>query len=136
MKWIRHTYDFVVQETHLDSFGHMNNSVYLELFENARWDFIDKRGFGYKHIHSIQIGPTILEIQLKFKKEVKLRMKVRIESQMLSQEGKVGELLQEMRDENGELLTEMKMKMGLFDMKARRLIAPTPEWLRAIGLEN
>ena len=26
--------------------------------------------------------------------------------------------------------------MGLFDMKARRLIAPTPEWLKAVGLEE
>ena len=50
MTWVRHTFEFVVQETHLDSFGHMNNAVYLEIFENARWDFIHNRGFGYKHI--------------------------------------------------------------------------------------
>jgi hypothetical protein len=24
--------------------------------------------------------------------------------------------------------------MGLFDLKARKLIAPTPEWLSALGL--
>jgi thioesterase III len=136
MNWVKHTYEFTVQETHLDSFGHMNNAVYLEIFENARWAFIHERGFGYKHIHEVQIGPTILEIQMKFKRELKLRHKIRVESQMLSYEGKVGELAQDMRDENGELLTEMRMKMGLFDMKTRRLIAPTPEWLHAIGLES
>jgi thioesterase-3 len=136
MTWVRHTFEFVVQETHLDSFGHMNNAVYLEIFENARWDFIHNRGFGYKHIQQVQIGPTILEIQVKFKRELRLRQKVKVESFVAAYDGKIGELVQEMRDEKGELLTEMRMKMGLFDMKARRLIAPTPEWLKAVGLEE
>jgi thioesterase-3 len=80
MTWVRHTFEFVVQETHLDSFGHMNNAVYLESFENARWDFIHNRGFGYKHIQQVQIGPTIREIQVKFKRGLRLRQKVKVES--------------------------------------------------------
>ena len=83
-----------------------------------------------------KIGPTILEIQVKFKRELRLRQKVKVESFVAAYDGKIGELVQEMRDEKGELLTEMRMKMGLFDMKARRLIAPTPEWLKAVGLEE
>jgi thioesterase III len=133
MAWLRHTYEFIVQETHLDSFGHMNNATYLELFEQARWDFITSRGYGYKEVHDKQVGPTILEINMKFKREVRLRQKIRIESQVISYDGKVGILLQEMRSESGELLTEMKMTMALFDLKARRLIVPTEEWLRAVG---
>src|SRR5688572_26938443 len=128
MNWKKHEYEFTVLETHLDSFGHMNNAVYLEIFENARWEFIENRGFGYKHIQQVQIGPTIVEINLKFRRELMLRQKVRIISYVAQYVGKIGELVQEMRDEKGELLTEMRMKMGLFDMKARRLIAPTPEW--------
>lgn len=29
------TYPMLIKESHLDSFGHMNNATYLELFENA-----------------------------------------------------------------------------------------------------
>ncbi len=132
---MRHSYNFVVQETHLDGFGHMNNAVYLELFENARWDFITPRGFGYKHIQEVKIGPTILEINLQFKRELKLRDKIRIDTQTLSYDGKVGILEQRMFNEAGELCTVMSMKLGLFDMKARKLISPTPEWLKAVGFE-
>lgn len=136
MSWMRHSYEFVVQETYLDSFGHMNNAVYLELFEAARWDFITPRGFGYKHIQQVQMGPTILEINLSFKREIRLREKIRIETQVIDYNGKVGVLQQQMINEAGEVCTNMTMKMGFFDMKARRLIPPTPEWLKAVGLET
>jgi hypothetical protein len=52
---------------------------------------------------------------------LRLRQKVKVESFVAAYDGKIGELVQEMRDEKGELLTEMRMKMGVFDMKARRL---------------
>ena len=35
----------VISEAHLDSFGHLNNARYLELFEQARWDLITEGGF-------------------------------------------------------------------------------------------
>ena len=136
MTWTKHSYEFIVQETHLDGFGHMNNAVYLEIFENARWDFITPRGFGYAKIQEIKMGPTILDIHLQFKRELKLRDKIRIETCTLSYEGKIGTLEQRMFNEAGDLCTVMTMKMGLFDMNARKLISPTPEWLRAVGLEN
>lgn len=134
MNWLKHTYDFTVKETHLDSFGHMNNATYLVLFEEARWDFITARGYGYQRVHELQVGPTILELTVSFKRELKLRQKIRIESQVTSYDGKIGTLLQEMKNEAGELCTSMTMKMALFDIKARRLIPPTPEWLMAVGL--
>jgi thioesterase III len=136
MTWVQHKYDFVVQEVHLDSFGHMNNAVYLVLFEEARWDFITRRGYGYQKIHELKVGPTILEINMNFKRELRLRQKITIESKVVSYEGKVGVLLQEMKNESGELCTSMSMKIGLFDMTLRKLITPTPAWLKAVGLED
>mgnify|MGYP002626401055 CR=1 FL=1 len=79
-------HEVLIKEKHLDTMGHMNNATYLQLFEEARWDLITANGFGLKEIQQKKQGPTILEINLRFKKEI-------------------------------------------------RLIAPTPEWKAAIGIE-
>ena len=73
----------IIKEQHLDTFGHVNNAVYFTLLEEARWDFISTRGFGVRDIQKSGLGPTILEWNVKFKKEMRLRNKIIIESQLV-----------------------------------------------------
>ncbi len=129
-----HHYEVLIREGHLDTFGHVNNARYLDIFEEARWDLITRNGFGMKEIQSRQIGPTILEINLKFVRELRNRELVTIKSWTDSYGGKVGKLVQQMLNEAGELCCEGVFVIGLFDVRARKLISPTPEWLRAIGV--
>lgn len=131
-----HEYDLLIIERHLDTFGHVNNATYLELFEAARWDWITGHGFGLERIRELQQGPTVLEVTLRFRREIKNRERVRIRTWAESYEGKVCSVLQEMRNEASELCCEGRFLCGLFDLKARRLLAPTPEWLRAVGLRS
>src|SRR5690606_6502876 len=74
-------YEVLIQEFHLDSFGHVNNAVYVELYEEARWDFITKIGFGLDYMQKLQIGPVILDLQVRFKRELKNRERIKIVSQ-------------------------------------------------------
>jgi hypothetical protein len=37
-------------------------------------------------------------------------------------------------DPEGNVYCEARFVFGLFHLDARKLVAPTPEWLRAIGL--
>lgn len=133
--WKKNTYKFTVLERDLDSFGHMNNATYLDYFEAARWQFITENGYGFNDIHKHKKGPIILEIKLEFKKELKLRHEVTIESQTQNYQGKIGDIIQEMKSEQGELLCRAYFKFGFFDMNTRKLIEPTPEWIKAIGGE-
>jgi len=130
-----HEYEVLIIERHLDTFGHVNNATYLDLFEAARWDWITGNGFGLDRIRELQQGPTVLEIVLRFKREIKNRQRITIRTWMESYEGKVGSVVQEMRDEAGELCCEGRFLCGLFDLQARRLLLPTPEWKKAVGLE-
>ena len=134
MQFEKHVYETMILEHHLDSFGHVNNATYLEILEEARWDFITKRGYGYKEVHEKKIGPTILEINIKFRRELLLRQTIRIESKITAYDGKVGKLTQEIKSEAGDVHCIAEFTVGLFDIRARRLIAPTPEWLHAVGL--
>ena len=130
-----HEYTVFIHEAHLDSFGHVNNAVYLSLLEEARWDLITNRGFGLDEVNKRQIGPTILEVNLKFRREIKNRETIVIRTRLESQAGKISRLKQSMVNSKGEEACAAEFTIALFDMKARKLIAPTPEWKHAIGLE-
>jgi thioesterase-3 len=129
-----HEYPMLVQEQHLDTFGHVNNAVYLQLFEQARWDLITRNGYGLDEVHRLQIGPTVLELTVRFSRELRNRQPIVIKTWLESYLGKIGKLVQQICDDGGKLRCEATFTMGLFDLKARKLIAPTPEWLRALGL--
>src|SRR5580704_12201177 len=90
------SYPLIIQETDLDTFGHVNNATYLTLFEEARWELITKNGYGLKKIQETGLGPTILEIKLTFLKELRGRDEIIIETQMYSYEKKIGKLAQKM----------------------------------------
>ena len=131
-----HEYEVLIIERHLDTFGHVNNATYLDLFEAARWDWITRNGFGLERIRELQQGPTVLELTLCFKREIKNRQTITIRTWVDSYEGKIGVVLQEMRDAAGELYCEGRFTCALFDLQARRLLTPTPEWLAAVGMQR
>jgi thioesterase-3 len=128
------TYDVMIKEHHLDFFGHVNNAAYLALFEEARWELVTHNGYGIKQIQKLKIGPTILGVTLSFLREIFLREKVKIHTQLISYEKKIFKISQ-MIKRNDDLCCRAEFTMALFDMQNRKLISPTPEWLHAIGCE-
>jgi len=127
------SYPLIIKEIHLDTFGHVNNALYLSLFEEARWDLITHNGYGLKKIQETQLGPVILEIKMTFLKELRLREKISIETQIISYDKRIGKLSQKMvRD--GEVCCAAEFVFGLFDLVERKLVSPTPEWLYAVGM--
>ena len=128
-------YDLMIKEFHLDTFGHVNNAVYLQIMEEARWDLITKNGYGLKEVFAKKIGPTILEVNLQFKRELKNRQKIKILTSCLEYTKKVGTIEQKIINEAGEECAIAHFKFGLFDLNQRKLIDATPEWKHAIGAD-
>jgi thioesterase-3 len=128
-----HTYHLMIRESHLDTFGHVNNAVYLQILEEARWDLITENGYGLDKVRATGLGPTILEVQLRFSKELKLRQKIKVETHLKSYEKKIAYLIQEIKNEANEICASATFTFGLFDTQARKLVLPTPDWLKAIG---
>jgi thioesterase-3 len=129
-----HEYPIVVRERHLDTFGHVNNAAYLDILEEARWDLITRNGYGLEEAHRRGIGPVVLEVQLRFVREIRNRQHVTIRTWLESHMRKIGRLRQEIRDENDSLCTDALFTIGLFDLTSRRLVRPTAEWIAALGL--
>src|SRR5579871_2160189 len=116
-----HEYPFLIREQHLDTFGHVNNARYLEILEE---------------VMRRRIGPTILEINMKFQRELRNRQRITIRSWTESYVGKIGKFVQQILDADGNLCCETLFTIALFDLNARKLIVPTPEWTKAIGLSE
>lgn len=64
-------YFFEVRGYELDSFDHVNNAVYLNYLESARWDFFRKtKWIEYMKTHTLH--PVVTETHIKYLRELKV----------------------------------------------------------------
>lgn len=123
-----------VYETYLDVFGHVNHAKYLELYEQARWDWMADYNLSLADIHRLQVGPVILNVNLDYRKEVLARQTLEIHTQVADYQKKIFTLLQTMHLPSGEVASTLKITGGMMDLKARRLVMPPEIWLDAFGM--
>lgn len=131
----KHQYKVIIRESLLDTFGHVNNAAYLVLFEEARWEMVYQRGFYIDTIQKTGLGPTILEINIKYYKEICLRDEIIIETECTDYARKVGTIVQTMSI-GDSLCCRSEFKMGLFSLSERKLVVPTELWLCALGFQT
>lgn len=126
-------YKLKIKEHHLDTFGHMNNATYLALYEEARWEMITAMGYGLKEIKKKQIGPVILEANVKFKREIHNRETINITTKFGEMKNRlVMTIEQQMLKENGDVASSANFLVGVMDLEKRKLITPTKEWMHAM----
>lgn len=129
-------YKSLVQETYLDVYGHVNNAKYLELYEQARWHWLAEAGLTHKDLLVSGVGPVILKVELHFLKELKARQNFEIHTFSQSYKGKIFTLKQDLYlSEIQDKASTATFTGGLFDLKARKLIQPTPQWLELMSVE-
>jgi acyl-CoA thioester hydrolase len=127
-------YELQILEKHLDSFGHVNNAVYLEILEEARWDFITKNGYGLEKIKKEKKGPVVLEINMKFRKELLNRDHITIESAAIGKANKIMQIEQRIIKDNGDVAFTALLTVGFMDLQLRKLIEHPEDWKVAIGV--
>lgn len=133
-----HEYPLLIVESHLDTFGHINNATYLQIFEEARWDLITARGYGLEKIRESRLGPVILEANVRFRREVHNRQEVVIRTELIEYAKKIGTLRQGLYKvgDDEEPACEAHFKIALWDIDARKIVPPTPEWAYAVLQTN
>lgn len=79
---MRHsTYSLTVRGYELDSFGHVNNAVYLQYAETALWNFFKVNGLLDLFV-SDGLFPVVLESTQRYIHELKLMDEVRIDTEV------------------------------------------------------
>ncbi|MBN2088742.1 acyl-CoA thioesterase [candidate division KSB1 bacterium] len=61
------TIRFRVRSYELDSFGHVNNAVYLNYLELARGEFLRQRGLSFTDFHRWKVYPYVIRINIEYK---------------------------------------------------------------------
>lgn len=84
---------FKIRSFHTDSFGHVNNARYLELFEEARWQFGEQIGL-LELLREENVGFIIMEMKLRFRSPVVEGDTVRIDTRLVTLGTTLGEVEQ------------------------------------------
>jgi acyl-CoA thioester hydrolase len=63
----------------LDSYSHINNAVYLNYFEHARWEFFRQLGL-YDYLKENDNLPVVTDVHIRYQREIRLFDELVIES--------------------------------------------------------
>lgn len=98
---------------HCDSYGHVNNSRYLELLEEARWDFLDQEN-RIEHFKNLGLQFFIVNININYRKALILGDEIKINVSLL-EHGNTSITLKQEITRNNELAADALIKFVLFD---------------------
>ena len=60
-----------VRSYELDSFGHVNNAIFLNYLEYAREEFLQQKGLSFKSFNGWQAFPYVIKINIEYKSAAK-----------------------------------------------------------------
>ena len=107
----------------LDVQGHVNQAVYLQYAEHARWECLVAAGLQADKLVAARLGPVVLETTIKYRRELRGGDEIRVTCEFEWSSGKTYRVRQEMIRADGTLSAEVVGVGGLLDLDARRLVA-------------
>ncbi|MBF6416010.1 acyl-CoA thioesterase [Nocardia cyriacigeorgica] len=122
----------IVRGYELDTQGHLNQAVYLQYAEHARWELLRAAGVGQDKLIASGVGPVVLEQNIKYLRELRGGDEVEVTCEFDWQEGKIYGLRQQIRKLDGTVAAEFRVTGGLLDLSARKLVADPRERFRAL----
>ncbi|MDC0760910.1 thioesterase family protein [Brevibacillus sp. AG] len=118
-----HRYNLTVHSTDIDVIGHVNNAKYLEYMEWARFEWIWEQGFTLDELRRRAIMPVVVNININYRKELKMREEVTALTTVI----KVGEksfvIRQELYNAVDVLVADADVTMVMIDANTRQSIS-------------
>ncbi|NYE39293.1 acyl-CoA thioesterase [Streptomyces fulvorobeus] len=115
--------DVTVRGYELDTQGHLNQAVYLQYAEHARWELLRAAGLPQEKLLASGVGPVALEVTVKYASELRGGDQVRVTCAFIYGAGKTFRIEQRITKEDGTVAAEVTGVGGMLDLTARRLIA-------------
>ncbi|MET8778061.1 acyl-CoA thioesterase [Nocardia sp. NPDC004654] len=123
----------VVRGYELDTQGHLNQAVYLQYAEHARWELLRAAGVAQDKLIEAGVGPVVLETNIKYFRELRGGDEVTISCEFAWTEGKIFRMRQQIRKLDGTVSAEIAVVGGLLDLAERKLVADPGERFRALA---
>jgi acyl-CoA thioester hydrolase len=119
----------------LDTQGHLNWAEYLHYAEHARWQCLAAAGITQDKLIASGFGPVVLDVSLKFRRELRGGDDVDVTCAFVFDGGKTFGGVQEFRRTDARLAASLTSTTGLLDLRERRLIDDPGKHLRALATD-
>ncbi|MGW0332568.1 acyl-CoA thioesterase [Streptomyces sp. NPDC003011] len=103
--------------------GHLNQSVYINYAEHARWSLLAAAGISQTGLIGEGVGPVALETTIRYRRELLAGDEVEVTCDFVWGEGRTFRIEQTIRRTDGTVAAEITAVGGLMDLKARKLVA-------------
>jgi len=117
----------------LDTQGHLNQAVYLQYAEHARWELLRTAGLPQDKLIASGVGPVALETTIKFRRELRGGDEVDVSCVFSYGTGKTFTVTQQITKLDGTVAAEITGTAGMLDLAERRLIADPAAYLRELA---
>ncbi|MGW0731654.1 acyl-CoA thioesterase [Streptomyces sp. NPDC002851] len=115
--------------------GHLNQAVYLQYGEHARWSILQAAGIQQQNLIGKGVGPVALETTIRYRRELRAGDEVEVSCAFEWGEGKTFRVEQWIRKADGTVAAEISGLGGLLDLEARKLVAAPQEYFRALATD-
>jgi acyl-CoA thioester hydrolase len=117
----------------LDTQGHLNQAVYLQYSEHARWEILRAAGIPQEKLLASGVGPVALEVNIKYLRELRGGDQVDVTCEFEWTGGKTFRFRQQIVKADGTVAAEIAAVGGILDLTARRLVADPAARLAALA---
>ncbi|MGW3861562.1 acyl-CoA thioesterase [Streptomyces sp. NPDC005047] len=118
-----------------DTQGHLNQAVYLNYAEHARWSLLDAAGIRQADLVARGVGPVALETTIRFRRELLAGDEVEVTCAFEWGEGKTFRIHQIIRKPDGTVAAEVEGVGGLMDLTARKLVSDPRERFKELAAD-
>ncbi|MEU5144449.1 MULTISPECIES: acyl-CoA thioesterase [unclassified Streptomyces] len=118
-----------------DTQGHLNQSVYLNYAEHARWSMLQAAGIRQADLVARQVGPVALETTIRFRRELLAGDEVTVSCAFEWGEGKTFRIRQLITKADGTVAAEVEAVGGLMDLSERRLVPDPRQRFKELAAE-
>ncbi|WP_404189246.1 acyl-CoA thioesterase [Streptomyces tauricus] len=117
--------------------GHLNQAVYVNYAEHARWSLLQAAGISQAGLAAKGVGPVSLEMTVRYLRELRAGDEVEVTCGFDWGEGrgKTFRIEQTIRKTDRTVAAEITAVGGLMDLKERRLVADPREYFRALATD-
>ncbi|WP_369274261.1 acyl-CoA thioesterase [Streptomyces sp. R11] len=113
--------------------GHLNQAVYLNYAEHARWALLHSAGISQTGLTSKGVGPVALETTIRYKNELLAGDEVEVTCAFTWGGGKTFTIEQTIRKTDGTVAAEITAVGGILNLQERRLVARPDEVFKELA---
>ncbi|MGW7254222.1 acyl-CoA thioesterase [Streptomyces sp. NPDC054834] len=113
--------------------GHLNQAVYLNYAEHARWTLLKAAGISQAELIGRGVGPVALETTIRYRRELLAGDEVDVTCEFEWGDGKTFRIRQEIRKVDGTVAAEVIGVGGILDLEERKLVADPREIFKELA---